>query len=453
MVDFSSIPSVDSILQDPVVVHLIEVYSRNITVSAIRRMQSDLRNTLIDGKPLPNHNEIIDSISATIQNWIKPTLIPVINATGVLLHTNLGRSPLSLPTLDAIMQTSKGYSTLEFDLISGKRGSRLIHAEQQFRQLTGAEAAVVVNNNAGAVLLSLAALASRRKVIISRTQLVEIGGGFRIPDVMRQSGAKLLEIGTTNRTHLKDYENAMDEKPVMVLIAHHSNFRLQGFSTEPSLEEICSFAHAHNLPVLHDLGSGAMIDTEKFGLAHETTIFDSLNAGCDLICFSGDKLLGGPQAGIIIGKKAFLDKIRRHPFARALRADKMCLTALSATLAHYQKDEVEKHIPIYKMLSRKSDEIKMQALTWIEELGMGVLMPGKSTTGGGSLPEESLDSWLVALSFSKPDKFLSLLRKQNPPIIARIQNNQVVFDPRTVIDYQEYAFLNGVKAAINTMKA
>ncbi len=452
MTDLSNVPSVDSFLRDPLVSQLIATYGRSLTLSAIRAVQAELRHNLSEGHSLPDQKTVIEALDSTLQNWLKPTLIPVINASGVILHTNLGRAPLSQSALQAVRETASGYSTLEYDLDKGKRGSRLIHAEQLLKRLTGCEAALVVNNNAGAVLLALAALANRRKVVISRSQLVEIGGGFRIPDVMRQSGAKLIEIGTTNRTHLADYEKALQDGASLVLIAHHSNFKLQGFSTEPSLSEIADLAHAFHLPVLHDLGSGAFLNTENYGLTHETTIQDSLAAGCDLVCFSGDKLLGGPQAGIIVGKKALLDKIHKHPLARALRSDKLCLAALSATLLHYLTDEADAQIPLYQMLSRSLESLHAQAQVWINTLGTGEIIPGRSTTGGGSLPEEELDTWCLALSAQKPEKFLSILRRQNPPIIARIQNDQIIFDPRTIMDYQESSFIKGLQTALLIMK-
>lgn len=448
MVDLSNVPSVDRLLNDPPIEYLIKQFGRPLTLSAIREAQSAIRQSLSEGDPLPTQQEIIQNVKNILMGWLKPTLKAVINASGVLLHTNLGRAPLSQAALQAVVEVGKGYSTVEFDLRSGKRGSRLIHAETLLKRLTGAEAALVVNNNAGATLLALATLANRRKVAISRSQLVEIGGGFRIPDVMRQSGAKLLEIGTTNRTHLADYEKALEEGVSLILIAHHSNFKLVGFSTEPPLEEIVTLAHAHDIPVLHDLGSGALLDTEKYDLPHETSVHDVLASGCDLVCFSGDKLLGGPQAGIILGSRPLLDNIKKHPLARALRADKLCLSALTATLTHYLKDEVDAQIPLYQMLCRQPQEIHKQVENWMTYLGAGDVLPGKSTTGGGSLPDEELDTWLLVLQSKNPTKFLATLRAQNPPIIARILNGQVVLDPRTVLPFQEAALLRGLLEAL-----
>ncbi|NIW50134.1 MAG: L-seryl-tRNA(Sec) selenium transferase, partial [Gammaproteobacteria bacterium] len=287
-----------------------------------------------------------------------------------------------------------------------------------------------VNNNASAVLLILSALARRRKVLIARSQLVEIGGGFRIPDVMAQSGAKLFEIGTTNRVHLHDYERALQEESIkLIMRAHRSNFQIVGFTSEPSLAEIVTVSHQAGVPVVDDLGSGSLLETSDYGLGHEPMIQESLSAGVDLVCFSGDKLLGGPQAGIILGKSELIDKLKKHPLARAIRADKLCLAALSATLLHYLRSEAETEIPIWRMISEPLDMIKSRANHWIEVIGTGELVEGQSTVGGGSLPGETLPTWLVAVSVRHPNKVLTLLRKSQPPIIARLEEDRIVLDP------------------------
>ncbi|MBN1665581.1 MAG: L-seryl-tRNA(Sec) selenium transferase, partial [Anaerolineales bacterium] len=325
-----------------------------------------------------------------------------------------------------------------YDLVQGRRGSRLVHAEQLLVRLTGAEAALVVNNNAAAVLLALTALSRRRRAVIARTQLVEIGGGFRIPDVMAQSGAKLVEIGTTNRVHLRDYEQVLAEQPIkLVMRAHRSNFAIIGFHTEPDLQEITAVAHQAGVPVLDDLGSGTLLDTAPYGLGHEPMVQESLAAGADLVCFSGDKLLGGPQAGILVGRKALIDKLKKHPLARAIRADKLALAALSATLLHYLKDEATQQIPVWRMISASQASLQSRAQTWVATLGQGELLAGQSTVGGGSLPGETLPTCLYALTVASPDRFLARLRQADPPVIARIQDERVVFDPRTVLPEQE----------------
>jgi L-seryl-tRNA(Ser) seleniumtransferase len=342
-------------------------------------------------------------------------------------------------------EVSRYYSNLEYDLPKGQRGTRLSHAESLLQKLTGAEAAVVVNNNASAILLLLSALAHKKRVVISRTQLVEIGGGFSMPDVMRQSGAKLVEVGATNKVRVTDYSEALEEPAALVMRAHRSNFKIVGFTEEPQLVKIVEAAHGVNVPVVDDLGSGALLDTAKYGLAHEPTVRESLAAGVDLVCFSGDKLLGGPQAGIILGKKELIVKIRKHPLARAVRADKTCLAALNATLLHYLKDEAEREIPIWRMISLMPDQLKVRAEVWRETVGQGEVIQSESTVGGGSLPEESLPSFVLALKVKSPDKFLRKLREEIPPIIARTENNKVLLDPRTVLPAQEELLLRSLK--------
>ena len=296
---------------------------------------------------------------------------------------------------------------------------------------------MVVNNNASALLLILSALLNRKKVAISRSQLVEIGGSFRVPDVMRQSGARLVEVGTTNRTHLSDYQEALTDGATGVVRVHSSNFKIIGFSTSPDLTEIVETAHLAGALVIDDLGSGSFLDTAAFGLTHEPMVQESIKAGADIVCFSGDKLLGGPQAGIIIGRKVLLDKIKKHPLARAIRADKLCLAGVSATLAHYLKGEALLEIPIWKMISMQPDVIKLRALFWQEQLQAGDVIPGESTVGGGSLPGDTLPTWLLALEVRSPEKMLKTLRNSTPRVIARIIDDRVVFDPRTVFEEEE----------------
>jgi L-seryl-tRNA(Ser) seleniumtransferase len=388
---------------------------------------------------------ILSQAEAYLSAWTAETLVPVINATGVILHTNLGRAPLSEASLRAIEEVSRNYSNLEYDLVKGQRGSRLSHAESILQKLTGGEAAMVVNNNASAVLLLLAALANKKKVVISRTQLVEIGGGFRVPEVMRQSGAKLVEVGATNKVRVLDYAEALEQPTALVMRAHRSNFKIVGFTEEPELRDLVEVAHKANVPVVDDLGSGALLDTAKYELAHEPTIQESLAAGVDLVCFSGDKLLGGPQAGILVGRKDLMDKLKKHPLARALRADKTCLAALNATLLHYLKGEAEREVPIWRMIAQTPDEIRARAETWRKALGQGEVVESESTVGGGSLPEESLRTFVVSLQVASPDRFLRKLREQNPPIIARTEKDLVLFDPRTVLPAQEALMLKSLQ--------
>lgn len=443
-----SLPSVDQLLQAPEVIEIAAEYGRPLTVQAIRQTLDAARLQFKDTGDLPDVPVLLDRSRKQVEEWVRPTLQPVINATGVILHTNLGRAPLSRAALDAVLEASLGYSTLEFDLKNGKRGSRLVHAEALLQKLTGVQAALVVNNNAAAVMLVLTALARRRSVVIARSQLVEIGGGFRVPDVMKQSGARLLEIGTTNRVHIKDYEDSLEEKPALFLRAHRSNFRILGFTSEPDLTDIARVAHEAGIPLVDDLGSGSLLDTARYGLAHEPTVQESLEAGVDLVCFSGDKLLGGPQAGIILGRADLVARLKKHPLARAIRADKLCLAALGATLIHYLKDEAESHIPVWRMISMPLTEVEERARRWVQVIGMGEVIPGESTIGGGSLPGETLPTKLLALDVSSPDRFLERLRRAPFPIIARTQENRVLLDPRTVFEEQEDALLSSISSAL-----
>ncbi|MBE0669091.1 MAG: L-seryl-tRNA(Sec) selenium transferase [Anaerolineales bacterium] len=447
MTNLRSLPSVEQMLQTEAAAYLIARFGRPLTLDAIRFVLDDTRARFRSGlMPDPPSTELIlAQTESQLTAWTKSTLLPVINASGVILHTNLGRAPLSDATLRAMDILSRGYSTLEFDIESGKRGSRLIHTESLLGKLTGAEAALVVNNCASAVLLILSALANKKRVVISRSQLVEIGGGFRVPDVMKQSGAKLVEVGTTNKVRLSDYKTAAAEPTALIMRVHRSNFKLVGFTEEPELKDIVEAAYAAGVPVVDDLGSGALYDTAKYGLAHEPTVQESMRAGADIICFSGDKLLGGPQAGIIIGRADLISKIKKHPLARAVRADKACLAGLSATLLHYLKDEAEREVPIVKMMSLTLKQIKGRAEAWAAELGQGQIVEGESTVGGGSLPGESMPTFLLSLQVKSAEKFLRALRKNNPPIIARTENDKVLLDPRTVLPEQEGALLVGLK--------
>ena len=448
MVSLRDIPSVDQILHNPRTEQLLGLYGHAWTVSAIRELQEDLRQSMQNIAEMPSDEELISSLESILEHQSQPSLRAVINATGVLLHTNLGRAPLSRAALEAVERVANGYSTLEYDLAKGSRSKRDMHASTLLTHLTGCESALVVNNNAAAVLLALSALAKGKKVAISRSQLVEIGGGFRIPDVMKQSGAKLVEVGTTNRTRLSDFEQAIAEGASMLLVAHQSNFKMIGFTEEPALEDLAKLAHQHNLPLMVDLGSGALLDTAKYGLAHESTVQETLSKGADLVCFSGDKLLGGPQAGILVGQTDLLAKIRLHPLYRAIRADKLCLAALSATLLHYLKGEAEQEIPLYQMLSRSLEDLTSQVQRWIDRLQDGSALEGLSTVGGGSLPGETLPTCLFALKVKSPTNFAAQLRETNPPIIARVQEDLLLLDPRTVLPWQEETLLTSLQTIL-----
>jgi L-seryl-tRNA(Ser) seleniumtransferase len=445
------LPSVDRLLGDEGAQALIAMYGRRQTVDALRGTLDGARDEVRAGADVPAIESLVARASVRLQQYLAPTLRPVINATGVIIHTNLGRAPLSAAARMATEGVGRGYSTLEYDLGAGQRGHRTVHAERLLCELTGAEAALVVNNNAGAVLLALTGLAQGGGVVISRGQLVEIGGGFRVPDVMAQSGARLIEVGTTNRTHLRDYTAALEahEDAALILRAHHSNFRIVGFTAEPSLPELVVLAAEYDLPVIDDLGSGALLDTALYGLAHEPTVQESVAAGAAVVCFSGDKLLGGPQAGIIVGQARYVEPLKRHPLARALRADKLCLAGLQATLLHYLKDEAPEQVPVWRMIAAPMAEIERRARRWRRALRRaGVeaeIVDGESTVGGGSLPGEALPTRLVALPVANPDRLAAALRAAAPPVVARIEEDRLVLDPRTVLPEEERELLRVVK--------
>ncbi len=381
-------------------------------------------------------------------------LRPVINATGVIINTNLGRAPLSYEALQAVQNVAGGYSNLEYDLEAGERGSRHTHVARLLCELTGAEAALVTNNTAAAVLLSLSTLAVGREVVISRGQLVEIGGGFRVPDVMRQSGCALVEVGTTNRTRLKDYADALTERTALLLAVHPSNFLITGFTEVTSLADLSTLAHQHNLLVMNDLGSGCLLTSETYGLTHEPTPQESIAAGADVVCFSGDKLLGGPQAGILIGKASVIARLAKHPLMRAVRIDKMTLAALETTLRHYQRGQAETHIPIWRMISTHPEKISRRATQWVthlQEHGIAArIQRGESTIGGGSLPGETLPTTLVALDAARIplslEELAKKLRLHTTPIIVRIAKNALLLDPRTVFEEQDDLVLQALVA-------
>jgi len=449
------LPSVDRLLQAEQIQGLIVEYGRDATVNTVRTVLDETRQAILAGADAPTISELVEVLQTRFRLLQMRQLQPVINATGVIIHTNLGRAPLSQATMEVMTAVAGNYSNLEFDLAVGTRGGRGAAVESALTHLTGAEAALAVNNNAAAVLLVLAALAAGRGVIISRGQLVEIGGGFRVPDVMRQSGARLIEVGTTNRTHLHDYRRAMEthEDVGGLLRAHRSNFQLVGFVTEPSLADMAALAHENDLIVIDDLGSGALLDTADYGLAHEPTVQESIAAGADVVCFSGDKLLGGPQAGIIVGRADLLQRVRRHPWARAVRLDKVALAGLQATLTHYTKGEATEQVPVWRMISRSVYEVRRQARRWARRLrttGLAVAtIEGRSTVGGGSLPGDTLPTWQVALSVPSPDALAERLRHGEPPILARIEDERLLLDPRTVLPGQEKTLLAAVLEAVD----
>ena len=442
-----ALPAVDRVLADPALDHVRDTLPAPLITAAVREVLEAARTAILAGaQSTPTLSELARSAAATAAHASTAGLRHVINATGVIIHTNLGRAPLSLSALQAI-NNAASYSNLEYDLASGERGSRYIHAVTILQRVTGCEDALVVNNNAAALVLVLACFAQGKDVILSRGQSVEIGGGFRIPEIMQTGGANLVEVGTTNRTYTRDYAHAITPNTSMLMRVHASNFRIVGFTTEPNTAELAELAHASGLVLVDDIGSGALLDTASYGLHPEPTAQDSLRAGADLVLFSGDKLLGGPQCGIILGKASLISLLRKHPLTRALRVDKITLAALVATLLHYLKGEAEREIPVWRMISLTDPEIEQRAQAWVDYLSKaGVtcsVLPGESAIGGGSLPGETLPTHLLAVPLTEQvaGKKAALLRHQPTPVIARVEAGVLLLDPRTVLEAEEQVLL------------
>ena len=451
--ELRNLPSVESVLSSRRIRTLTEEYQRDWVASLVRQQIEEARDEIRMGSKAPSQEQIADSVANRIQHLSRMYPRPVINATGVIIHTNLGRTPLSLDAMEATLQAAEGYSNLELDLLEGKRGSRQSHIEPLISQLTGAEAALVVNNNASAVLLGLSALARGKEVIVSRGEEVEIGGGFRIPEVLLQSGATLVEVGTTNRTYASDYEAAITDNTAALLKVHSSNFRVVGFTHSAEDRELVEIGARYGIPVLNDLGSGCLLDTQEYGLAHEPMPQESIASGVGLVFFSGDKLLGGPQAGIIAGKRELVGRLERHPLARAVRIDKLNLAALTATLLHYIKGEAESKIPVWRMINTSPGELENRAYHWQTALTNRALVTrGLSTIGGGSLPGQTLDTWLLGLEGSGlpggAEGVVQRLRESSTPVVARIGEGRVLLDPRTVFMEEEESLLRAVREAL-----
>ncbi|MBP7776121.1 MAG: L-seryl-tRNA(Sec) selenium transferase [Acidobacteria bacterium] len=440
MGDFRALPSIDRLLQRPDVRDLVTRHGHDATAAALRAAVADRRAAVAAEVAGPAASAglalaaIVAATASALASAERGSLRPVVNATGVVIHTNLGRAPLGARALDRIVQVASGYATLEYDLATGERGSRAVHAERLLMALTGAEAAVVVNNNASAMLLVLGALARGREVLISRGELVEIGGGFRVPDVMTQSGALLREVGTTNRTRLSDFTVAMGPATALVLRVHPSNFRIEGFTEQPALAGLVAAAHAAGVVVVEDLGSGNFDAASPW----EPTVQASLAAGVDLVAVSGDKMLGGPQAGIVLGQKALVDRLRAHPLMRALRVDKLTYAALEGTLLEHRAGRAHDTVPVLRMLHIPKDAVTARARAVAEALGAGgwetTVVDGASAIGGGSAPGVAVPTSLVRLAWPgwSADRLEGWLRRLDPPVIARIQDGAVVLDVRTV---------------------
>ena len=441
------IPSVDELLRAPDIQVLCTRFPRAAVTSAVQSALAETRRRLLaaaeDAGDIKDFSprDIQHQVAAHVQKMCKPSLQRVINATGVVIHTNLGRAPLAEQAVRMVAETASRYSNLEFDLERGERGSRYVHVREILQQITGAQDAFVVNNNAAAVLLCLNTLARGREVLISRGELIEIGGSFRIPEVMEQSGALLREIGTTNRTHLRDYRQAITEHTALILKVHPSNYQLVGFTSEVSLRELKQLGTEFHLPVMFDMGSGNLVPPQQFGLKDEPTVQEAVQEGADIITFSGDKLVGGPQAGIILGETGVISAIARNPLTRALRIDKLTLAALEATLRLYYLDpDCSRNIPVLGMLSVTEDTLKKRARTIVRALRKHAVpveaaaVQDQSKIGGGSYPLHELPTWAVSLApqTMSPQEFERRLRCGTPPVIVRINRERVIVDTRTL---------------------
>lgn len=448
--DFSTIPSLDSLLKGPEVMALVAEHGREPTVAALRNLLDNARTALADGQAVKlGENAIAQSAASLLVRASAPSLKRVFNLTGTVLHTNLGRAPLAEEAISAMADAARGASNLEFDLASGKRGDRDVHVEELLCELTGAEAATVVNNNAGAVLLLLNALALRKEVPVSRGELVEIGGSFRIPDIMSRAGAKLVEVGTTNRTHAKDFEDAISGRTGLIMKVHTSNYMVQGFTASVDEPVLSRIARAAGIPFAVDLGAGALVDLERWGLPHEPTPRETVAAGADIITFSGDKLLGGPQSGLIVGRKDLIAKLKKNPLKRALRCDKATLAALAATLRLYRDpDRLAERLPTLGRLARKAADIRADAQAVRDDvaaaLGDGFdvgIADCAGQIGSGALPVETLDSAAITIMpratrgrGAALKRLAADLRQLPVPIIGRVQDDALWLDMRCLDD-------------------
>ncbi len=443
------LPKIDELLKLQSVNKLIEENSRTIVLESLREAIEFYRNGILKGNvDSLNTEQVLDFAVHTLESKNKMHLERVINATGTVIHTNLGRSLLGRKAIENVITVAGSYNNLEYDIESGKRGSRYSHIEEIIKKVTGAEAAMVVNNNAAAIMLVLDTLAKEKEVIVSRGELVEIGGSFRIPEVMKFSGAKLVEIGTTNRTHLYDYENNIRENTGVLLKVHTSNFKVLGFTEGVSLEQLVELGEKHEIPVVEDIGSGVLIDFGKYGFTYEPTVQDSIKKGIDVVTFSGDKMLGGPQAGIIVGKKKYIDRMKKNQLTRALRVDKMTLAALEGTLKYYidEKEAID-NIPSLNMILMPKEEVKKKCMLLKRKLQSKTqdfkfyIDKGESMVGGGSMPTEKIETYVVKVTSEKfsPEDMERKLRLGETPLIARVYNDELVLDGRTLFkeDFDE----------------
>jgi L-seryl-tRNA(Ser) seleniumtransferase len=450
--EYRKLPKVDQLLDGPSGRSWIAAHGRDPVLDAIRDVLGAARAAIAGGAPCPPGDALVAGVEQRLADAARPSLRPVINATGVIIHTNLGRAPLSDDAIAAMARMARGYSNLEFDLVAGERGSRYGHCGQLLASLTGAEDAIVVNNNAAALVLLLQTLAAGREVILSRSQLIEIGGGVRIPEVMAASGARLVEVGTTNRTYTRDFERAITERTAALMIVHRSNFRISGYTCDPPITELAELAHRRGLALIDDLGSGTLLDTAGYGLGHEPTVQERIAAGADLVCFSGDKLLGGPQAGYLVGTQAVIRQLKQMPLLRALRVDKVTLAGIEATLRHYRRGDAVLRIPIWRAIAASVGELDRRARAWKDRLGPAdprlAIIDAASPIGGGALPELTLPTRALAVAGDSPDQLARALRLADPPVVARVDEGHVVFDPRTVLPGEDDALVAALEARL-----
>ncbi len=448
------LPSVQRLLEHEQAARLSGEFGRAATVDALRAALEGARAAVLAGADLPTAEALLADAGAGLYATPRPGLVRVINATGIILHTNLGRAPLPDTALAAIADAA-GYCSLEFDLADGSRGSRTQGVEPLLREITGAEAGLAVNNAAAAVLLSLAALAGSGEVVVSRGELVEIGGGFRIPDVIRQGGARLVEVGTTNKTRLSDYREAIGPDTRMLLKVHQSNFRMTGFTEQAPLAGLAGLAQEHGLHLVHDLGSGAVVDLRRIGPLAEATVQESVAAGADLVAFSGDKLMGGPQAGLLVGRAATIDKLRLHPLLRAVRLDKLSLAALEAVLRLHATGR-SGDVPVLRMMGQDVATLRARAERLAGLLGEGATVEDSAGfAGGGTLPDAPIPSLVVSLAVSvagDPERLAARLRRQRPAIVGRIAGGRLLLDMLTVVDNEVAALASGVKAGMEAAR-
>ena len=446
------LPAVEKLLESSELAPEIERYSRPMVTQAARHVLAGLRDGIKEGNNSPLLADVIRLIREHLSGAWPAFMSPVINGTGVILHTNLGRAPLSKKALEAVSNLGGQYFNLETDLGGGGRGTRALELRRLLAILTGAEDAVVVNNNAAAVLLMLVALAHGKEAIVSRGELVQIGGGFRVPEIMEQSGVTLREVGATNQTSLRDYERAVNDKTALILKVHRSNFVQKGFVSEVGINELSGMAARRNLPLVYDLGSGVVLDTAEFGLEHEPTVQETLRDGADLVCFSGDKLLGGPQAGIVAGKRKLIQPLLNHPLMRVIRLDKLSAVALETTVKSYLDRTAVSDIPVWRMMSATLPDLQARARSVVRKLKAknisAQIIKGASMVGGGTLPEQSLPTALVSI---KPEgsveAFSRRLRLSDPPLVARIENDLLLIDMRTVFPEQDALLVSVIASA------